>query len=213
MTIRCLSCRLELAPTVQACPGCGRVRNLPKHLQPLAPVRPVVFLLQRRPGGEWHLLSVDRNRNVGCGTCTASRYGNRCQASSDFERRLKRSRDREVFQLLKAEKKVEAVLKWDERHTPPGETPLSWANDVALFRSYFEFWHGLDWTAPGSGLEFLRLLLTHYKGNHLERIRRVRADLQNKRGLYLPPEEVRAHRRSNEQAYRALFASPSEASS
>src|SRR5688572_21464491 len=66
------------------------------------------------------------------------------------------------------------------RRTPEGEAPLTWCNDVVLIRDYFTFWHGLDWESPGSGLEFLRLLITFYRGNHLERIRRVRADL-NKR--------------------------------
>lgn len=204
MIVKCLACGSSFAPIVPACPSCGQARDLPKRLQPLVPVRPVVFPFQRRMDGEWHLLDVAGDRSVSCGVCTAAKYGNRCTASAEFERKLKRQRDREVFQVLKAEKKVEAVLRWDRTRTPALMTPLTWANDVILIKQYFTFWHGLDWTAPASGEEFLRILITYYRGNHLERIRRVRADL-NKRGLYLPPDEVRAHRRSNEAAYAALF--------
>lgn len=198
MSWGCIGCGTRSDDMDQAaCANCGRKRDLSRRHNG-APVRPMVFSLPSRSGGPHHVLSVAKDRRVDCATCRAAQFGSKCWCGHDLEGRLRRHAQREVWQVLKTKERVWAVLDKDPSH-------VTWANDVALICKYFAFWHSLDWTAPGSGLEFLRLLLGNYRGNALERIRRVRAEIQNVDKEFLPSEEVREHRRTNEAAFRAIF--------
>jgi len=183
----------EASGNWQFCPNCGQRRDLTKRTRG-APLRVLPAVAVRsRSGGPDHVLLVTPDRVATCG-CKAAQYGRVCHAARDLEARLLAFKDREVHAVLDTHARVRTILSL---------YPETRVNDWVLFTRYFEHWHGLD---PEAIRPLFEILATEYKGNHFERIRRVRAHVQNVEHEFEPDSETRHYRQANREAMHGLFA-------
>lgn len=199
MSWKCLGCGVPCDDMDQAaCPSCGRKRDLSRRPNG-APVRPIIFALPSRTGGAPHVLTVVDRRTVLC-SCTAAKFGNECHRVRQVRTQLLRHQDREVAALLTTHDRVWNLLQL---------FPETRDSDLRLFVRYFEYWHHLPDDLSWRG--FLDFLIRTYgrkagvKGNHLERIRRVRAHIQNVEHEFAPDAETGLVRAANEEAYTGFF--------
>lgn len=201
MPWRCLRCQSPRGGDDEPwCGVCGHKRDLSRRPRG-APVQPNVFAVPSdTPGNPPHVLTVLRDRSVECSSCMARVYGKQCHAAREYEEKLLKHRDKELVQVLNTEQRCKSVLFRHDEARNSRVLGILW---------YFDDWH------PGvldqSARDFLRWLLDYYGGNHLERIRRVCAKIQNVDGLYGPDPELRPFFRAAEQAFHDAFPGGAEA--
>lgn len=193
MTWSCLRCK-QVHPDgdVAACSTCGWERDLTRRKQPL-PIKSRIIALPSRSNGPIHLLTVYPDRGVACGTCKAGVHGIKCWAANELERRVRRRKLTDAWQLATIKERVFNVL-----HLYPDARN----SDLALFRRYFELVHDLDPTAPWP--VFLAFITRHYRGNALETIRRRRQEWQDA-GLFHACAEVQIERDAKEVVWHDTF--------
>lgn len=195
MPWRCLRCQSPRGGDDEPwCGVCGHKRDLSRRPRG-APVQPNVFAVPSdTPGNPPHVLTVLRDRSVECSTCMAGVYNKKCHAAREYEELLLKHRDKELVQVLNTEQRQKSVLfRHDEARN----------SKVLATVWYFDDWHPGVLDLPAR--DFLHWLLDYYGGNHLERVRRVTAHIQNDLKLYPADAEVGPFLKVNEEVYHGLF--------
>src|ERR1041384_3457462 len=124
----------------------------------------IVALPSKNQGGSTHVLTVIQGRVV-CVTCPAGLHDKQCYRAKSLQSKLEKVNKETLHELVTIKERVWNLLY---------RFPDARESDLALFRHYFEEYHGLE---PGaSWLELLALIGTHYHGNSLETIRRRRQE-------------------------------------
>jgi len=195
LRVRCLACNRDLNVEDQVCPGCGTIRDLPKRLQRGVPVeaRPLVF--PSRNQANPHVLDVSADRRVACLSCKAALHGRVCWAAGNLQKALDRHKNRILRDVLTSKDQVRQVL---------ADHPEARDHDIDCIKWFWRDWYHLPDSA--TWIEVLELQRRIFGSFWDDRIVRLRAQIQNKEGLFPPCDEVLQRRRVHERVYETHFA-------